>query len=156
MSQSGLLSQPHPLCSSSSEGNGPRCVCPHADWKKRAIPMDAFHLIAVIGNQTNQLTANGNVDGAGFFSISSDLRRAMQTKTSIVLKKKRKRDWKKENYWKRFIFERCLGLSFENSIRFIKNVFSLDHKALYPLFKGNCCALLILISLCERSNDAIC
>lgn len=54
---------------------------------------------------------------------------------------------KKENYWKRFIFERCLGLSFENSIRFIKNVFSLDHKALYPLFKGNCCALLILISL---------
>lgn len=68
MSQSGLLSQPRPLCSSSSEGNGPRCVCPHAEWKKRAIPMDAFHLIAVIGNQTNQLTANGNVDGAGFFS----------------------------------------------------------------------------------------
>lgn len=92
MSQSGLLSQPRPLCSSSSEGNGPRCVCPHAEWKKRAIPMDAFHLIAVIGNQTNQLTANGNVDGAGFFSISADLRRAMQTKTSIVLKKKRKRD----------------------------------------------------------------
>lgn len=47
MSQSGLLSQPRPLCSSSSEGNGPRCVCPHADWKKRAIPMDAFHLIAM-------------------------------------------------------------------------------------------------------------
>lgn len=128
-------SNPRLLRPSSSKGDRPRCLCLRVDQQKRIILMYSSPPYCSNQQSTNQLTANKTVEGASLFHFFCGLQCAMQTKISIVLNRKGTKTTENGS-----ILKNIQGQRFCKSF-FIKNVCSLDHKALYMCVKSLCPAL---------------